>query len=398
VVSSRLIYALLVVGVISAAQLLAAAETATQPIDIPAQDLGTALIQFARLTHHQIAFDNKLVAGHSSTALSGTYTPADGLRALIGPAPFVVRVTRSGVLTVAAEPQPPGERNAVSLDPRPSQAADTPAGTSDPVIVSARRRALRAELEPKLHSFVNGTLSLAKGEGVAAWRRPVCPLVAGLPQLEGEFILARLSEVARVAGVPLAGENCRPNLYILVNTRPKELLQGMEKRNWVYTFGADAYPLEIDEFINTPRTVRAWYDIGMADRWDQRPEVTNPSVGESQTFPVIQYAQASHLLSNVRYRFLRVFVIVDRTRLQGVSRGQLADYIAMVGFADIDPNPRLRDAPTILRLFCPGAATSAPSGLTAWDEAYLKSIYGMTGPTQLPRAYIAHRMVSELVP
>jgi hypothetical protein len=59
---------------------------------------------------------------------------------------------------------------------------------------------------------------------------------------------------------------------------------------------------------------------------------------------------------------------------------------------------RLRELPpTILRLFS-DTSTTAPSGLTTWDEAYLKSIYGMTEPMQLPRAYIAHSMVSQIVP
>jgi len=102
----QLIHTLIILCILGVPQVLRAAQSATQPIDIPAQDLGTALLQFARITHQQIAFDNKLVAGYSSSALSGSYTMEDGLRILLGAAPFVVRATPSGVLTIAAEPPP----------------------------------------------------------------------------------------------------------------------------------------------------------------------------------------------------------------------------------------------------------------------------------------------------
>src|SRR5580658_9302198 len=76
--------------------------------------------------------------------------------------------------------------------------------------------AKRAELLPKLSAFAYGITEPVNGEGLARWHTAVCPLVAGLPQQEGEFILERLSEIARAAGVPLAGEQCHPNLYIMV--------------------------------------------------------------------------------------------------------------------------------------------------------------------------------------
>ena len=96
--------------------------------------------------------------------------------------------------------------------------------------------------------------------GVARWlKSPVCPLVSGLPAPEGEFVLERVSEIARTAGVPLAGEHCQANLYILVSSQPKALLEGMAKRNRAFTFST-AGPFLIDEFIATPRPVRVWYD------------------------------------------------------------------------------------------------------------------------------------------
>ncbi len=47
----------------------------------------------------------------------------------------------------------------------------------------------------------------------------------------------------------------------------------------------------------------------------------------------------------------RVFVVVDKSQLRGVTRGQLADYVALVALADLKPGAKLGDAATILRLF-----------------------------------------------
>jgi hypothetical protein len=53
--------------------------------------------------------------------------------------------------------------------------------------------------------------------------------------------------------------------------------------------------------------------------------------------------------------------------------GQLADYVALVGLADVRLDADPSAAPSILELFA-GHAT-APPGLTPWDRALLYSLY-----------------------
>jgi hypothetical protein len=398
---SRVIRVVVVMGIAGVARLVLAADLATQSIEIPAQGLGTALLKFASDTHQQIAFDPAQVGGYKSTALSGTYTVEEGLHALIGTAPFLIRTTPSGVLTVVAtraggEAGAPGRRSAETASAASS--ANTSRERAE-VIVSAQRRALRAELAPKVSAFVYDVAALEKGDGVARWQRPVCPLVSGLPQLEGEFILARVSEIARAAGVALASEQCAPNLYVLVTTKPKDLLRGMKKRNFTFTFGGHPYPAVVDEFIDTPRPVRVWYDTDLFDSRGMPP--TNPFPPFPNTiasYPQIQQALDSHLLSNVSYKFSRVFVIVDQTLLPGVSRGQLADYVGMVSLAQIKPAAHLGDAQTILKLFAT-APQAAPAGMSDWDQAFLRALYGTEGQQFLQeRSVIARQMVREIVP
>jgi hypothetical protein len=290
--------------------------------------------------------------------------------------------------------------------------AATPTSADNPdTLQEVTVTAHRIELEKRVARFVNQIAATENGaEGLARWQVPsVCPLVSGVPQQDGEFMLARLSEIARLAGVPLGDEHCGPNLYILVTDQAEELLRGMERRNRPFTFGYDTSfypPVEtsaalVDEFIKTPRPVRVWYNSAQKDAWgkplgycrltDLIP-LNDPSLSV-QCGPGT--AGGSHIVFSSIWTFSRVFVIVDRTRVHGVTLGQLADYVAMSGFAKLKPDAHLGDAPTILTLFN-GASTAAPAGMTDWDSAFLKSLYATDQEAKLQRSQITHHMVHEM--
>ena len=240
----------------------------------------------------------------------------------------------------------------------------------------------RAELYPQVTNFLNEAAALEPVVltprlefptvgTLPGWRDKVCPTLSGLPGEDGRFVLARVVEIARAAGVRVAGEHCSPNLYIFVTPQPTELLKGMDSS--FDMFGPRGSPHLLDQFIATPRPVRVWYNIYGA----------GPSV-------------------SFKFAFTRVVVIVDQTRLQGVSRSQLADYIAMVGLAEIKPDAHLTEAPTILRLFA-GAPQAAPAGLTDLDQAFLKSLYLNSRSIPWKREFaqsdqLTLRMVSTIAP
>ena len=46
-----------------------------------------------------------------------------------------------------------------------------------------------------------------------------------------------------------------------------------------------------------------------------------------------------------------VYIVVDMNRMKGITTIQLADYVAMIGLADVRPGADPGMAPTILRLF-----------------------------------------------
>jgi hypothetical protein len=393
--------ALLMVGIVSMARLVLAASPDTQLIDIPVEDLGTALLTLAAITHQQIAFDYKSVEGYKSSALSGPYTVAEGLRVLIGTAPFLIRATPSGVLTVAAKPATIVVDASTVTEQRslPTALASAPnRALQDEVIISASR----TQLAPRVRAFVNEISVLEPGAGLARWHVPVCPQVTGLQREDGEFILWRISEVARGAAVPLAGERCQPNLFVIVTFDPKRLLTDMEKQQRAVTFGRAA-PVEIDEFIATPRVARVWYNSAVE---------TPDSFGPANGFPpfgqmtggtglpggsiTTDWEKASRITRTVERAFTGVYIVIDKGHLQGVALGQLADYIAMVGLTQIKPGAHLSDTPTILRLF-DGAPQAALPGMSDWDQAFVKSLYATEQTVTVQRSELARSMLREIV-
>ncbi len=233
------------------------------------------------------------------------------------------------------------------------------------------------------------------------WGQPVCPLVSGLDQEEGEFIVGRVSDIARAGRVPLAAGKCHSNLYILVTKRPQELLRVMvAENNFRFTFGISAEPMDgtpivpshvvIDDFVSKPGPVRVLYrDAPVV------PSGVHPVVHAAKVGP-ITYSGDTWTGDSSWYLF-RVFVIVDASQLKGVTLGQLADYAALVGLTEIKPADSLADAPTILQLFN-GPPQAAPAGMTDWDRAFLKSLYttGQHKPAQ-QRWHVVQAMTNEIV-
>lgn len=276
-----------------------------------------------------------------------------------------------------------------------SSASPSSAGASSSlpeVVVRARR----AQLERRVSKFVNDIVAVENGEGLARWQSRVCPLVVGLPRQEGEFILERISEIARAARVPLAGERCHPNLFVVVTTDPTSSLENMSNRNRILIFH-NANPGVINAFIKTPRAVRVWYNTAMSTASGESTGSGSPFVTPDKP-PVLMQTpmQASHITTNVVYALSGVFIIADQMRLHGLTRGQFADYVSMVGLSELKPGAHLGDAPSILKLF-DGAPEAAPPGMTDWDQAFLKFLYATDPQLKVQKRLIAHDMAREML-
>ena len=118
----------------------------------------------------------------------------------------------------------------------------------------------RLEIEQRVYTFVTGiTHDGYARESLARWNKPICPLVAGIPREQGEFILQHLSQAARAAGAPLAARKCKPNFHVVIVSEPDELLDLWRKRA-PRLFGGES-PTKVRRVLSKPRPVRVWYNL-----------------------------------------------------------------------------------------------------------------------------------------
>ena len=282
-----------------------------------------------------------------------------------------------------------------------AMAAATPAFAqeAEPDIVVVGER-----LQEMVRSFV-GEVAEAPGseQQMARWDRTVCPLVAGLPQHQMQYMADRIAQRAHQVGLRTEGPGCRANILIFVTPDASVLAEGIvdEYRtlvafystNGVHTLGRG--PLE--EFTNSSAPVR-WWHVNQTVSSDGQA-----MAGDTSGTTVMRTTQQpGRLRRATRQDFLRVLIIVDARQANGVTFQALSDYLAMVSLAQLDPEGQTTGTPTILNLFdARDSGAPIPAAMTQWDEAYLDGLYNArrTAPTDLwQRRDIAERMVDQLDP
>jgi hypothetical protein len=264
--------------------------------------------------------------------------------------------------------------------------------TEEEIIVEAQR----IELERRAYAFVSGiTHRGALTESLARWNKPICPLVAGIPTAQGEFILASVSRTAKVAGAPLDARKCNPNFHVVFTYDPDELMR-LWRKHAPRLFGA-ASPTEVQRVMGKARPVRVWYNA-----WEKcadgelRGVRTGANLSESWTYMADCRIKDTRLAFNSIVPIQSVVVIVDIDDIKELKIGPLADYIAMVGLTKVDFYGDLGDAPTVLRLF-PVSVDATPQGMSDWDRAFLKGLYTTSQLSRFQRSEIARQMVKGFV-
>jgi len=263
--------------------------------------------------------------------------------------------------------------------------------------------AQRKDTERRVHEFVSRVAVLSHYESLARWITPICPLVAGLPRNDGEFVLTRLSEIALSVGAPLAPRQCRANFVVLVTPTPAASLKAWVARaHYRHLFG-DADPSKIERLLNAQRAIRVWYN-------EQQASAENGSVlspGSSSNGPVlsgpgamgvttVNSFDANRLDWNAVWAISSVIEVVDAGAMKGFEYGQIADYVAMAGLAEFNLDADFGTAPTILRLFRVTDAAN-PSSLSDWDSAYLKALYHTRQSSRLQTDLIRQSMLREII-
>jgi hypothetical protein len=279
---------------------------------------------------------------------------------------------------------------AVGAEPAAPPAGTEPDGLPghaelESVTVEAQRR--RERIDREVGQFVLSVVGTAKVESLSRWKVPICTVIVGLATAEADFVEKRVWQVARDAGVPVGDADCGPNFVAVVTPEPAKLLKDWWAEDHDL-FNRDRGLAGVDRMIRTDQPVRVWHnacDIPPLRGFYEPSGVLNCNTGVTGT---------RLTWSSVRAIYSAI-VVVDIDQVEGLTFGQVADYVAMVGLAKIRPNADLDSAPTILGLFSADGGDRA-RGLTTWDQAFLRAIYATTDGSVTEIAQIKLRMSEEL--
>ena len=187
-----------------------------------------------------------------------------------------------------------------------------------------------------------------------------------------------MREIAQRVRVPLASEHCRANIVVSFTGDGASLTKILVKRS-PRSF-AEVSSDGMTALLNGKDQIRWWYSTavrgGDGRELTQGPAIAAPTGGEGGTSvipdkPSLNVYTSSMVETYAVRALTRATVVVDLPKATGKSLTAVADYTALVAFAEVRPQRELPEN-SILRLF---DAEHPTSSLTARDEALLAALY-----------------------
>lgn len=240
-------------------------------------------------------------------------------------------------------------------------------------------------LDRLINDFVSEVAEPNRHRGLARWRDQICVGVANLKPDVARYLADRISTVAEDIGLTPGQPGCSPNILIVATADAEALSRTLVERNRrafrLGGAGMDRGGDALEDFVQADRPVR-WWQMSMpvnsetGERAVRLPgECLNSCTGQGSALdyaPQTEVFAASRIRSQIVDDLVRAVVIVDVDEVSQLSILQLADYIAMVSLAQIDPDADTRQYASILNVMDdPGVADS----LMDWDRAYLEGLY-----------------------
>lgn len=196
-----------------------------------------------------------------------------------------------------------------------------------------------------------------KSYGEAFWNQDkwICVRVEGLPSNQAAAVKARVESDARAVGVSVGRAECGLRNEVEIRFAGDADRAVQDVLNYYHN---PIWPFPLDRPQGADRPIRAWYGMvydfaGGAGR--ERNLGSDPSA---------------------RQKLALSIVVVDPARTQNLSLDTVSDYVTMLALSQPRSLDRCNMLPSITDLFagaCPGR--SAPTGLTAADDAFLRALY-----------------------
>ncbi len=234
------------------------------------------------------------------------------------------------------------------------------------VVVQGRR------IDERVRGFIDEVAAAPAGRGPARWRDNICVGVANLKREAAQYLADRVSEVAIDIGLEPGEPGCQPNILIIGTDDGAGMARGLvsARRNvfWPGGSGMSRSRAALEAFQANDHPIRWWHISLPVDSQTGALAVRLP--GENP--PTVARTTPGRLRTTIRNDLGRVIIIVDMSKADGLDLRQIADYAAMVAFAQVDPDADTQDYDSILSLFRRPQTTP---NLTEWDMGYLKALY-----------------------
>jgi hypothetical protein len=249
--------------------------------------------------------------------------------------------------------------------------ATTPPPSGDETVVEGLVVTAPAKTDKEqITGFVTSVTATSADKRLARWDRKICPGVIGLKPAYAQLLLDRISATAQAVGLEVGKPGCKADILIVASADTDTLVRQAVKDNpdtfAKYEDGVSRGRKALDAFLASDAPVRWWH-------------VTSRKTADGQTYVQganVRVRSVGRVKSNTRTDFDHVVIVMDVRRIGTVRFGALADYIAMVSLAQINPDADTKGVSSILNLFTDKAAgATPPDGLTDWDMAYLRGLY-----------------------
>ncbi|GAB5488462.1 MAG: hypothetical protein Pars2KO_20320 [Parasphingorhabdus sp.] len=241
----------------------------------------------------------------------------------------------------------------------------------------------------------------------ARFARAVCPSVTGLSERQADAIRDRMRQVAKMSGIPVAAENCRPNMFVaVVEDGATEIKQLRRKKARLFNSLTHRERDKIEESGGPVYSWKATETVASDSRHNARAGSINLPAGENGAGlgAALGGASGQGQRTQVKSRVMRStmegiaysYLLIDIDALKGISAAQLADYSAIMSLIDIDfSGDKTVPTGSMLSLFSSFEDDALrPTSLSGGDLLLLRGLYKVPANVKAPlqRSAMIHTM------
>lgn len=186
----------------------------------------------------------------------------------------------------------------VAQQPVAAQEADSPVRLQDLHVYGRQRDEI-------IRDFVDNVADPVRGRPLARFRDQVCVSVVNLEPQSANFIVERVSHVAREVGLRTGGPGCRANVVLIASSDPSGEARALAQR-YRYELkpnitGAAQSKADFEAFQHSDAPIRWWYRNAVTGLDTGRPahRVPGDSIsGDASELPVT-HVMPSRLLTSL---------------------------------------------------------------------------------------------------